>query len=306
MNAVEIDGAAKRYRNGWGLIECSFRVPTGSVVALVGPNGAGKTTLMNLLVGLALPTKGRISVLDGELPGSKFALDRVAFVAQDAPLYRHLSVDDTLRFARYLNRRWDEQFAHSRLSELSIPMKAKVGKLSGGQRAQVALTVALARHPDLLVLDEPMARLDPVARHEFAAQLMEETTSRGTSIVVSSHAVMELERIADYLVLLSDGRLRLVGEIDDLIAAHVVLTGPASSERELWSKFETMYAVRGGSQVHVLARSRAPGIVNTPRGWSADEVGLEELVLGYLRTFAASRDAADVDTGSVGTLVALG
>jgi ABC-2 type transport system ATP-binding protein len=220
MNIIESTGLGKRYRRTWALRDCTLGIPAGHVVALVGPNGAGKTTLLNMAVGLAVPTSGVVTVLGGTPAGSPDALDRIAFVAQDAPLYKNLPVADMLHVARNLNRRWDQRRAEVRLAELGIPLNKKVGQLSGGQKAQLALTVALARRPDLLVLDEPLASLDPLARHDFIQSVMETVAAEGVSVVLSSHVVAELERMADYLIVLSFGKVQVAGEVDDLVAEH--------------------------------------------------------------------------------------
>jgi ABC-2 type transport system ATP-binding protein len=215
MNTIiECAGLGKRYRQAWALRDCTLGIPSGRVVALVGPNGAGKTTLLNLTVGLARPTAGTVRVLDGVPAGSPDALDLIAFVAQDAPLYASLPVADLL------HRRWDPGRAATRLASLRIPADKRVGELSVGQKTQLALTIALARRPELLVLDEPLAALDPLARHEFMASLMAAVTEEGISVVLSSHVVAELERVADYLVVLSAGRVRVAGPIGDLVASH--------------------------------------------------------------------------------------
>jgi ABC-2 type transport system ATP-binding protein len=220
MNIIESARLGKRYRRTWALRDCTLGIPAGHVVALVGPNGAGKTTLLNMAVGLALPTTGVVTVLGGTPAGSPEALDRIAFVAQDAPLYKNLPVADMLHVARNLNRRWDQRRAEVRLAELGIPLNKKVGQLSGGQKAQLALTVALARRPDLLVLDEPLASLDPLARHDFIESVMETVAAEGVSVVLSSHVVAELERMANYLIVLSFGKVQVAGEVDDLVAEH--------------------------------------------------------------------------------------
>jgi ABC-2 type transport system ATP-binding protein len=225
MNVIEASGLGKRYGGTWALRECSLEVPAGHVAALVGPNGAGKTTLLNLAVGLAAPSAGAVTVLGGRPAGSPAALDGIAFVAQDTPLYKTLSVADMIYVTRSLNRRFDRQYAEARLDELGIPLKRKAGKLSGGQQAQLALTLALARRPRLLVLDEPVAMLDPVARHDFMATVLA-AAGGGVSVLLSSHVLTELERVADYLILLARGRVRLAGGVDDLLAAH----GQASLE----------------------------------------------------------------------------
>jgi len=226
MNIMETSGLGKRYGGTWALRECTLEIPAGRVAALIGPNGAGKTTLLNLAVGLAEPSAGEVTVLGGRPAGSPAALDGIAFVAQDTPLYKNLSVADMIYVTRSLNRRFDQPYAQSRLDELGIPPKRKAGKLSGGQQAQLALTLALARRPRLLVLDEPVAMLDPVARHDFLATVLAAASADGVSVLLSSHVLTELERVADYLILVSRGQVRLAGEAADLLAAH----GQASLE----------------------------------------------------------------------------
>ena len=227
MNIVESDALGKRYGSTWALRECTLAIPGGHVAALVGPNGAGKTTLLNLAVGLTDPTAGTVAVLGGKQAGSPAALDGTAFVAQDAPLYKNMSAADMLHLTRNLNRYFDQGYAEGRLGELDIPLQRKAGKLSGGQHAQLALTLALARRPRLLVLDEPMAMLDPLARHDFMATVMTAAAEDGVSVVLSSHVLAELERVADYLIVVSRGRVQVAGEVRDLLASHRVLTGPA-------------------------------------------------------------------------------
>jgi ABC-2 type transport system ATP-binding protein len=228
MNVIEATGLGKRYGSTWALRECTLAIPAGHVAALVGPNGAGKTTLLNLAVGLAAPSAGAVTVLGGRPAGSPPALDGIAFVAQDTPVYKNLSVADMLHMTRNLNRRFDRQYAETRLGELGIPLKRKAGKLSGGQQAQLALTLALARRPKLLVLDEPVAMLDPVARHDFMAIVLMAATDDGVSVLLSSHVLAELDRVVDYLILLSRGRVQVTGELEDLLAGHRMLTGPAA------------------------------------------------------------------------------
>ncbi len=228
------------------------------MAALAGPNGAGKTTLMHMAVGLIAPTEGRVTVLGGRPAGSREALERVAFVAQDVPLYRHLPVEDMMRLARVLNAsRWDQSRAERRLAAMDIPLRRKVGKLSGGQQAQVALTIALARRPELLVLDEPLAPLDPLARHEFLAAVMETAAEDGTSVLFSSHVVTELERVADYLVVLSRGRVQVAGDVEDLVRSHQLLTGPAGGVAAVGDRFDVVHAQQGLAQAHLLVRQPA-------------------------------------------------
>ena len=280
MNIVETSGLGKRYGSMWALRDCSLAIPAGHVAALVGPNGAGKTTLLNLAVGLAEPTAGAITVLGGLAAGSPAALDGIAFVAQDTPVYRNLSAADMLHLTRNLNRRFDQPYAKARLGELGIPLNRKAGKLSGGQRAQLALTVALARRPRLLVLDEPVAMLDPVARHDFMASVMTAMAAEGVSVALSSHVLADLERMADYLILLSRGRVQMAGEVAGLLASHRLLTGP-TAEADKYAEGPVVHVQRGQAQTHLLVRAGMNDPV--PPGWEAHPVDLEELVRAYLR-----------------------
>jgi ABC-2 type transport system ATP-binding protein len=280
VNIIETSGLGKRYGSTWALRECSLAVPTGHVAALVGPNGAGKTTLLNLAVGLAEPSAGAVTVLGGLAAGSPAALDGIAFVAQDTPVYKNLSAAEMLHLTRNLNRRFDQAYAEARLGELGIPLNRKAGRLSGGQRAQLALTVALARRPRLLVLDEPVAMLDPVARHDFMASVMTAMAAEGVSVVLSSHVLADLERVADYLILLSRGRVQVAGEVDGLLASHRMLTGP-TAEADKYAERPVVHVQRGGAQTHLLVRASAEDPV--PPGWEPHAVDLEELVMAYLR-----------------------
>src|ERR1700689_400997 len=220
MNVIESTALGKRYRRTWALRDCTLDIPGGHIVALVGPNGAGKTTLLTMAVGLTRPTEGGVTVLGGIPAGSPDALDGIAFVAQDAPLYRNLPVADMLRVARRLNRRWDQRRADDRLERLGIPSRQKVGDLSGGQKAQLALTIALARRPELLVLDEPLAALDPLARADLMKSVREADAADQISAVFSTHGVAELEQVAGYLIVLGRGAVLLSGTTAELTAAH--------------------------------------------------------------------------------------
>ena len=279
-NVIEASRLGKRYGSTWALRECTLAIPAGHVAALVGPNGAGKTTLLNLATGLAEPSAGGVTVLGGRPAGSPAALDGIAFVAQDTPLYKNLSAADMLHLTRNLNRRFDQASAEARLAELGIPLNRKAGKLSGGQQAQLALTLALGRRPQLLVLDEPVAMLDPVARHDFMATVLTAAADDGMSVLLSSHVLAELERVADYLIVLSRGRVQVAGEVDDLLASHRLLTGPAA-EADRYSERPVVHARRAAAQAHLLVRATADDPV--PPGWEAHPVGLEELALAYLR-----------------------
>jgi ABC-2 type transport system ATP-binding protein len=285
--ALEASGLGKRYGSTWALRDCSLAIPAGSVIALVGPNGAGKTTLLHLAVGLATPTTGRISVQGGLAAGSLEALGSVAFVAQDAALYPNLSVADTIHLARNLNTGFDVARARARTAELDFPLERKVGRLSGGQRAQVALTLALAKRPRLLILDEPLSSLDPLARHDFMAALMAAVAEDGISVVFSSHVVSELERVADYLVVLTSGRVQVAGEVDDLLGTHRLYTGPTARADRIAEDLPVVRDRRAEAQAHLLVRTTGPH-TDPPAGWEAHQVGLEELVLAYLRQPGAS------------------
>jgi ABC-2 type transport system ATP-binding protein len=286
-SVLQTRGLGKRYRLSWALRECTLAVPAGHVVALVGPNGAGKTTLLHLAVGLCAATEGDVQVLDGLRPGSAAALAGIGFVAQDAPLYKHLSVADMLLLARNLNQHWDAERARTRTERLGLPANKKVGALSGGQQAQLALTIALAKRPQLLILDEPLARLDPLARHEFMGVLMAAVAEDGLSVIFSSHVVAELERIADYLIVLNGGRLQVAGEVEDLVASHWVLTGPADLAVAVGGQLSPVRMSVAGAQAQLLCRTRGPQ-QEVPAGFQAQPVTLEELVLAYLRDPSAA------------------
>ncbi len=282
MNVIEASGLSKCYHGRWALRDCTLAIPEGHMVALVGPNGAGKTTLLNLAVGLTTPSAGKVAVLDGYPAGSLVALDGIAFVAQDTPLHKNLSVSDMLHLTCNLNRRFNQHYAETRLKELGIPLNRQAGKLSGGQQAQLALTLALSRRPRLLLLDEPMSSLDPLARHDFMATIMTAMADDGLSVVLSSHVLAELERVADYLVLLSLGSVQVAGEVEDLLACHRVLSGPSTEADMYGEQLGVVHARRGELQTHLLVRTNA----NTdpvPPGWEAHLVSLEELTLAYLR-----------------------
>ncbi len=280
MNVIETSDLGKRYGGTWALRDCTLAIPAGHVAALVGPNGAGKSTLLNLAVGLAAPSAGVVTVLGGQPAGSPAALDGIAFVAQDTPMYKNLSAADLLHLTSNLNHRFDRAYARDRLAELGIPLNRKAGRLSGGQQAQLALTLALARHPQLLLLDEPVAMLDPIARHDFMATVLTAMADEGVSVVLSSHVLAELERVADYLVLLSRGQVQAAGEVEDLLASHRMLTGPAA-EADQFGGRAVVYVRRAEAQAHLLVRAGADYPV--PPGWESHPVGLEELSLAYLR-----------------------
>ena len=294
MSVIEADALTKRYGSTWALRECTLAIPAGRLAALVGPNGAGKTTLLNLTVGLTAPSAGAMAVLDGRAPGSAAALDGIAFVAQDAPLYKNLSAADMLHLTRNLNRNFDQRYAQGRLGELNIPLTRKAGKLSGGQQAQLALTLALARRPRLLILDEPMAMLDPLARHDFMATVMIAMADDGVSVLLSSHVLAELERVANYVILLAAGRVQLAGEADDLLARHRVLAGPSAEADTVAKERDVVHARHARARVELLVRASATDPV--PPGWDTHPASLEELTLAYLRETGAGVRPHPTDT----------
>jgi ABC-2 type transport system ATP-binding protein len=288
-SALEAQTLGKRYGKKWALHDCTLQIPTGSVAALVGPNGAGKTTLLHLAIGLTTPTVGSVRILGrsaNEEP--QLVLPRVGFVAQEHPLYRRFRIDEMLKVGAKLNAKWDDDLACSRLEQLQIPLDQKVGTLSGGQQAQVALTLALAKRPELLLLDEPVAALDPLARREFLQSLMEAAADGELTILLSSHIITDLERVCDYMILLSRSEVQLAAPIEDIVAEHRVLTGPRSDPTAVGRVHSVIRASHTERQTMLVVR--ANGHLYDSR-WQVDEVGLEEIILAYI-----GRPAVDVST----------
>jgi len=279
---LEADGLGKRYRRRWALADCTLAVPAGRVVGLVGPNGAGKTTLLRLAVGLLAPTAGTIEVLGGRPAENPEHLGRVGFVAQDTPAYAYLSVADHLRLGGWLNARWDRALAERRVEQLGLDPRQRAGRLSGGQRAQLALTLAVAKRPELLVLDEPVASLDPLARREFLDGIDDVVSGHGVSVVLSSHLVTDLERVCDFVIVLVASRVRVAGPIEELLATHRRLTGPPHQEL---AEGEVVAARHTDGHSTLLVRSAGP--VADPR-WTVEPVSLEDIVLGYMSGEARS------------------
>jgi ABC-2 type transport system ATP-binding protein len=277
--AVEAAGLGKRYGRKWALSDCTLAIPAGKVVGLVGPNGAGKTTLLQLSVGLLRPDAGSITVLGGQPGTSPSQLARVGFVAQDTPTYAGLPVRDHLWLGARMNPSWDEALAEARIEQLGLDPRQKAGKLSGGQRAQLALTLAVAKRPELLVLDEPVARLDPLARREFLQGLMEVVAEHGASVILSSHLVADLEWVCDYLVVLVDSRVRVAGDIDELLASHHRLTGPRHDRGAVPSDQQVISESHTDKQSTLVVRADGP--ILDP-SWSVGQLDLENLVLAYM------------------------
>ena len=277
--AIRTVGLGKRYRRRWALTDCTLEFPAGRVVGLVGPNGAGKTTLLSMVVGMLQPTAGTLEVL-GERPASgPGQLARVGYVAQDTPTYAGLSVEDHLRIGAHLNPRWDDTIARDRIRRLGVDLAQKAGRLSGGQRAQLALTLGIAKRPELLVLDEPVASLDPLARREFLQDLMEAVAEHELSVVLSSHLVSDLERVCDHLVVLVDSRVRVAGDIAALLATHPRLSGPARGADALPGDQHELAESPTDKQSTCVVRTEGPGL---DPSWTGSELGLEDLVLAYM------------------------
>jgi ABC-2 type transport system ATP-binding protein len=277
--AIEASGLGKRYGRRRALADCTLTVPAGRVTGLVGPNGAGKTTLLQLAAGLLDPTSGEIRVLGERPAGGPAQLARVGFVAQDAPVYGGLSVAGHLRMGAWLNQGWDGELAERRISQLGLQLRQRAGSLSGGQRAQLALTLAVAKRPELLLLDEPVASLDPLARREFLQNLMETVAEHGISVVLSSHLITDIERVCDYLIVLTASRVRLAGETEELLASHHRLSGPRRDPRTLPASWEVIEESHSGKQSTLLVRTSGP--ILDP-AWTVRPVTLEDMVLAYM------------------------
>jgi ABC-2 type transport system ATP-binding protein len=284
--AIETHELSKRYRRVRALTECTVTVPEGRVSALLGPNGAGKTTLLRMLAALASPTGGTASVLGGAPRQDPAFLAEIGFLAQEIPLYRRFTAEDHIRIGAHLNPRWDASLVRTRLAELRIPLDQRVGTLSGGQRAQVALALTLAKRPRLLLLDEPVAALDPLARRHFLGTLTAAMADSGgeLTVVLSSHLIADLERVCDHIILLAESRVQLCGDIDTLLSEHKVLVGPRKDTSALERAHTVVHAVRTARQATLLVRLGGP--VFDP-AYEASDVDLEELVLGYMGASAA-------------------
>jgi ABC-2 type transport system ATP-binding protein len=290
--ALDACGLGKRYGNRWALRDCSLRLPAGRISGLVGPNGSGKTTLLRMAVGLLEATSGEISVF-GWSPTEQPALvlARVGFVPQDRPLYRSFTVGEILKLGRHLNPRWDQAAAVARLKHLDIGLNRKVAHLSGGQHAQVSLALALGKRPDLLLLDEPLSNLDPLARREFMKALVEVVAAEGLSVILSSHVVAELERVCDHLVILNGGHVQVVGDIDELVAVHKLLITPRQDSEVIDDDATVIQATHTDSQSAMLVKL---GSRSVSPDWEVHDVSLEEIVLAYLGNPSAATLPAPV------------
>jgi len=287
-DVIETSGLTKRYGRVTALSDCTISVPEGRISALVGPNGAGKTTLLRLLAGLAAPTTGQAIVLGGTPRQDPAYLAEIGFLAQEAPLYRRRTAEDHIGIGAHLNPRWDGESVRARLSRVRIPLDRSVGTLSGGQRAQVALALTLAKQPGLLLLDEPLAALDPLARQRFLGTLAEAAAGGGPTVVLSSHLIADIERVCDHLILLSESRVQLCGDIETLLAEHRILTGPRKDTTGIARTHAIVREDTTTRQTTLLVRLNGPVI---DPAWAVDEANLEEIVLAYM-----SQDDPDYST----------
>ncbi|MEO8328909.1 MAG: ABC transporter ATP-binding protein [Candidatus Nanopelagicales bacterium] len=282
---ISANGLGKQFGRRWALADCTLDIPAGQVTGLVGPNGAGKTTFLSLAVGMLKPSAGTVEVCGGT-PGSSAArLAKVGFVAQNTPTYAGLTVEDHLRLGSHLNPRWDASAAHSRIASLGLDPRQRAGRLSGGQRAQLALTIGLAKRPELLVLDEPVASLDPLARREFLQTLMEAAAEHELSVVLSSHVVSDLERVCDHMVLLVDSRVRVEGDVGDLLDSHLRLVGPRRDPHTLPADQQIVTESHTARQSTFVVRTSHP--VLDP-AWQVTRLNLEDLVLAYMQQASPS------------------
>jgi ABC-2 type transport system ATP-binding protein len=293
--AIDTRALGRRFGHKWAVQDCSVAVPHGRVCGLVGANGAGKTTLLRMLAGLSRPTAGSATVADRTPSDTAEFLCDIGFLAQDIPLYRRWNTEDHLRMGAALNPRWDDAFARDRLQALAIPLEQRVGTLSGGQRAQVAMALCLAKRPRVLLLDEPVAALDPLARRAFLAMLAEAVAGTDLTVVLSSHLITDLERVCDYLVVLAQSRVVLAAHIDDVLATHRVLSAPRRETASIEREHVVLHRETTARQVSLVARLDGP--VHDPT-WQLDEMSLEDIVLAYL----GSGGAPESSLRSVGTV----
>ena len=277
-DALVADGLTKRYRRTLALDHCSFAISEGAIVALVGPNGAGKSTLLHCATGLIRPSEGTLSVL-GAAPGDR-TLAGVGFVAQDAPLYRDFTADELLTMGDRLNADFDVAFGRERLRKVGVPLDRRVDRLSGGQRAQVALCLALAKRPQLLLLDEPLASLDPLARREFLSALVDAVAEEPMTVILSSHLISDLERVCDHLVVLHSGHVQVIGETDQVLATHKILIGPGGPRRSRIAGVERIISAADAQRQGTLLVRTNSQVVDP--SWEQHDVTLEDVVLAYL------------------------
>ncbi|MEO3922496.1 ABC transporter ATP-binding protein [Micromonosporaceae bacterium B7E4] len=277
---LRTDALGKRYGRRQALTDVTLSIPAGRVVGLVGPNGAGKSTLLNLASGMIGPTAGTIQVLGSRPAANAAQLAKVGFVAQDTPVYPGLTVGDHLRLGARLNPGWDDRLAQQRVSQVGLDPTQKAGRLSGGQRAQLALTLAAAKRPQLMIFDEPVAALDPLARRAFLQSLMEFVAELEVSVLLSSHLLGDLERVCDHLVVLAASRVQLVGNVEELLAAHYRLVAARGDLDPPPPGVEVVQATHTARQSTLIVRDTTGTLPD--RLPAAEHLDLEEMVLAYL------------------------
>lgn len=297
IQAIETTHLSKRYGRKWSLQDCTLQIPIGSVTALVGPNGAGKTTLLSIAAGLLGPSAGTMAVLGLDpIKDAKKLLPRIGFVSQDHPLYKSFTVRDMLTLGSKLNPQWQPEIALKRLERLGIPLKQAVGRLSGGQQAQVALLLALAKQPEVLILDEPVASLDPLARREFQQTLMDAVAEHGLTVIIASHIIADLERFCDYVVILSVSRVQISSAADHLLESHKLLIGPHERAESISKTHTVLSSHEAGRQATLLVHTQGPILDPV---WEVRSVSLEDIVLSYLtlsNTVMSDQDNENLET----------
>lgn len=293
LSVLSTKNLGKSYKNNPGLTDCTIDLPAGAVVALVGPNGAGKTTLLEIIAGLLLPSTGEARLFESAEPGSPEALRRIGFVAQNSPLHRNTRVKNAVRITELLNVTFDREYALTRLCKFQIPLNRRIGQLSGGLKSQVALTLALARHPNLLLLDEPLSDLDPLAREQFLQELMVNVAERDMSVIFSSHTISELEKVCDYLILIVGGEIKLCDSLESIVETHRMIAC-APGELEHRENIEIIERKLGSRFATHLVRVKKPLL---PADLETQPSRLEDIVLAYLRR--------DLEIGALNNLAKL-
>ncbi|HSX17370.1 MAG TPA: ABC transporter ATP-binding protein [Patescibacteria group bacterium] len=278
-NAIQTEGLGKKYGSFWALEQCNITVPVGRVSALVGPNGAGKSTLLKLLTGLSTASSGSSLIFNKPPSQTDEFLGEIGYLAQEIPLYKQLTPGDHIAMGAHLNKRWDNKLITTRLSDLGIPLDKPVGKLSGGQRAQVALALALAKKPKLLLLDEPVAALDPLARHDFLSSLAQAVSDGGLTVVMSSHLLADLERVCDHVIVVATGKTQICDDIDTVLNEHRILVGPREHASSL-DGINVIHETHTAKQSTLLVRLTKDAKIS--KHWQQHEPNVEEIILAYM------------------------
>ena len=286
--ALRTESVGKRYGSKWALRDCDLSLEPGRICALVGPNGSGKSTLLDMAAGLRRPSSGVIEVFGHDpVRETSAVLPEIGFVGQERPLYRGFSIAEMLTFGQKLNQHWDQRFASDRIARLGLDPRKKVGDLSGGQQAQVALVLAFAKRARLLLLDEPIAAFDPLARREFLQLLLETVADREVTVLLSSHILGDMEKVCETLVLLTDAQVRLDGVIEEILANHRLLVGPIEQQGLATTIHNVVTRSVSERQVSVLVKTACPLVLGD--GWTVTAPPLEDIVVGYMEAAALQR-----------------